>query len=331
MDSILLGTWNFGNDYWPGLSALQAKRLLQAALSMGIYQFDTAFAYGRGKSEQVLASQLRTIQHEQPAAPPFSALHIHSKAVLKSNRSISRDVEAALQRLRLPSLEAFFIHWPKSGVNPAPAVEALNTLKARGLIRHVGVSNFPPSLLTEALKGGPIDLCQFGYNLLWRFADEALIPLCAEHRIQCIAYSPLAQGLLSGRPLPNRPREESPARKFASVLFYDPVLWPRLQPILAEMQRVTTPPSAAAEAGKNDRCRLASAALSWVLSKPMGSLPPKCIVGASSPEQLQCTVGALSRPPENGLLKTLEDLSLTAWKAVRSRFPHADNFFNHRY
>lgn len=318
---IILGCWNFGDDYWVPLDGKRIKTLLKGAISCGITHFDTAIAYGNGKSEQILSHQLRKLEKEQFISPDFqNSLRISSKAVLKSNRSIQKDLETSLKRMNLASLDCYYIHWPLSGVDPAPTVEVLNRCKKQGLIKRVGVSNFTPSLLKQALRGGEIDCCQMGYNLLWRLPDEELIPLCLEKKIRPIFYSPLAQGILSGR-YPSDLNFQELGNKQHLALF-EPALWQEICPLVEEMCMAVS----------KRKHGLAGVAIGWLLAK----VPEAHIVlGASSSHQLKESLSYLTENENNqetkSLYAQLDRISLIIKGEVQKTFPHADNIFNHNW
>ena len=105
-----------------------------------------------------------------------------------------------LRRLRRDWLDLFYIHWPKTGLDLRPMMEALEALRAQGKIRFIGVSNFSVTNMENASQGGRIDAHQLCYNLLWRYPETEIIPWCSAHGVALVTYSSIAQGLLSDTP-----------------------------------------------------------------------------------------------------------------------------------
>ncbi len=319
-NKVILGCWNFSNDYWNGFDTHNAYELIKAALKFGITEFDTAIAYGNGKSEQLLSDQLRKLKKDNPLLFPTSTkIQIASKAFLKSNRNIVDDLQLSLDRMKLDSLDTYYIHWPLFGTSPAPAIDALNECKAQGLIQKIGISNFTPELILEGLKGGPIDCLQLCYNLLWTFPEDELIPLADSHNIETLFYSPLAQGILSGKfPLKQNPAQIG-NRQFLTL--FHPDLWKELHPLIEELKTASGSHS------------LVGLSLAYLLHQFPTS---KIVLGASSANQLNATLNSLSaehnafaNAPE--LYSLFQSTAAQSKVAIRKHFPTADNIFNHKW
>jgi aryl-alcohol dehydrogenase-like predicted oxidoreductase len=275
---------------------------MEQALRAGVTHFDTAQDYGQGHSETVVGQFAAT-----SSAKPFLA----TKAATCEPSEVLQRVRESLSRLKVSAIDLFYIHWPKTGKDPAHMVEALENCRSRGLIKAIGVSNFSVPQMEAAAKGGRIDYHQMGYNLAWRFPEEEVLPFCREYQIQVVAYSPMAQGLLTNRG--SDPDRWAPGDPRRATVFYQPEVWPRVKTFLGSLGAV------AAGAGLT----LEELALRWVLTRPGVRV---AVAGASSSQQLQALVEFSRRAtqPTPGL-DQLEEYSL----ALRHDLPAVGNMFLH--
>jgi aryl-alcohol dehydrogenase-like predicted oxidoreductase len=196
-----LGTWAFSGDpNWGPQDDKESIRAVHAALDSGIFTIDTAEAYGEeGYAESVLGEALEGRRSQAVIATK----------VWKNRRTkeeIIRACEASLKRLRTDFVELYQIHWPSKDREFEEQVEGLERLKESGKIRSYGVCNFGPLDLSDfqatAERLGasvPLATNQIAYNLLWRSVEDELLPACEAAGIGVLAYSPIAQGLLTGK------------------------------------------------------------------------------------------------------------------------------------
>ena len=167
------------------------------------------------------------------------------------------------------------IHWPAGSWNSEivpieETMRALNDLKQQGKIRSIGVSNFNRQQIEEAAQFGQIDSLQPPYSLFWRWVEKDLTPYCVENNISIIAYSPLAQGLLTGKFGPDHKFVEGDHRA-DNKLFANKENYKRVQQALEKLRPI---------ADKNN-CTLGQLALAWLISQPQAN----AIVGARNAEQ----------------------------------------------
>ena len=199
---IGLGTWQFGSNGWGwgteyGLK--EAKQITSRALELGVNLIDTAEMYGDGQSEQTVGEAIAGRWQEVFVATKVSPHHLlRSSVVRAANRS--------LRRLATGHIDLYQVHWPVAVVPHSWTMTGMRELQAAGLIRHVGVSNYGLRQWQRAERAlkGPIIANQVCYNLLDRAPERALLPYAQANGRFIIAYSPLAQGLLSGRYAPDR-------------------------------------------------------------------------------------------------------------------------------
>jgi aryl-alcohol dehydrogenase-like predicted oxidoreductase len=208
-----LGCWAFGgneDDYWGEQSQREVDRIVEEAINLGITYFDTAEAYNNGRSEESLGRAVKGFDREKIViGSKILPNHLYADQVAKH-------CEASLKRLQTEYLDLYMIHWPinehslrsftkdQSVVDRPPTLEkaiaALQDLRERGLIRHIGISNFGPQQLGEVYALEPnIAANQLIYNLFSRAIEHRVIPISREHGTGIIAYMPLQQAMLTGR------------------------------------------------------------------------------------------------------------------------------------
>ncbi|MDA3831982.1 MAG: aldo/keto reductase, partial [Spirochaetales bacterium] len=185
-----LGTWALSDEsYWGVQEKRDSKKTLEAALALGIRHFDTAQAYGSGKAEQLLGWMLASHQQSHPRDSLFLATKIHT---FHPDR-VEKQLEISLRRLNTSYLDLVYLHWPRKEEDIRPVYDSLYKAVEKGVVRFLGTSNLPLSMLKQAVKAAPIAISQFAYSLLWRYPEQDIIPFCKKHNIAAAAYSPLAQ------------------------------------------------------------------------------------------------------------------------------------------
>ncbi len=192
---IIMGTWQAGKRMWAGIDDTEINKAIRAAFDAGITTFDTAEEYGWGHSERILGKALADVRH-----------HYATKVFpnhLKYDQVIER-CHLSLKNLNTHYIDLYQIHWPAGswGSKVAPIREtmrAMNELLQQGKIRAIGVSNFSCSQLKEASQFARIDSLQPPYSLFWRHVEKDAMPYCIENNITILAYSSMAQGILTGK------------------------------------------------------------------------------------------------------------------------------------
>jgi aryl-alcohol dehydrogenase-like predicted oxidoreductase len=191
-----LGTWPMGGEWWGGTDDEESIRTIHRALDLGITLFDTAELYASGHAEEVLGRALvgrrgRAIIADK-VAPDHFAPHQIEAAFADSCR-----------RLQTDYIDVYFLHWPNIDRPVTEAIETLERFRREGKIRAIGVSNYTSAEMEIARQSGTIDVLQPPYNMFWRFIEGDQLPYCQEHGIGVMAYSGLAQGLLTGELKPD--------------------------------------------------------------------------------------------------------------------------------
>src|SRR6476469_686956 len=191
------GGWEFG---WGAQEDEQSVAAIRRALELGINWIDTAAAYGFGHSESIVGRALEGLAERPYVFTKGSLLEGPGGRVVHNLRrdSLMREAEASLQRLGVDAIDLYQIHWP----DPAPDIEegwaALAKLKDRGLVRHIGVSNFDVEQLRRIRQIAPVETLQPPYSLVDRGVEDDILPFAEREGIGVIAYSPMGSGLLSG-------------------------------------------------------------------------------------------------------------------------------------
>ena len=196
VSAIGLGTWQFGEPGWgwgKEFDNREIERIIDRALELGINFFDTAAAYGNGRSEGILGKALRGRRDEAviatKVAPPLGPEYV------------MRAAEQSLRRLGVESVDLYQLHAPDSQMPISATMHAIRQLVDGGQVHQVGVSNFSREQWEEAESalGRPVISNQVQYHLLERRQGRSLLPYASEQERIIIAYSPLAQGLLGGK------------------------------------------------------------------------------------------------------------------------------------
>ena len=161
---------------------------------------DTAAAYGFGRSERVVGRALAGMTGRPYVFTKASLLDDgtgHVRHVLKRD-SILREAEGSLRRLGVDAIDLYQIHWPIPDEDIEEGWAAMAELKERGLVRHIGVSNFSASQLRRIASIAPVETIQPPCSLIDRAAEAEILPLAEQDRIGVIVYSPMGSGLLTG-------------------------------------------------------------------------------------------------------------------------------------
>lgn len=213
--AIGLGTWAIGGGEWWGDSDEEKSiETIRAAVDAGITLIDTAPCYGFGTSETVVGKALKGIRdkvvlstkcglwwHDERGSFSFEqAGRIVNKCL--DPDTIKYEIELSLKRLDTDYIDVYFTHWQSIPPYITPISETMNCLmdlKRQGLIKCIGASNVSKEHIDEYLKYGELDVIQEKYSMLDRGLEDTLIDSCLKNGLAVMAYSPLEQGLLTGK------------------------------------------------------------------------------------------------------------------------------------
>ncbi|MCS7094797.1 MAG: aldo/keto reductase [Thaumarchaeota archaeon] len=197
VSKIAVGTWQIGAREWGwgrGYGEEQVVQAIRRSVEIGVNLIDTAEIYGGGRSEEVVGKAIKDIRESVLIATKVWPTHATYNGTLKA-------CERSLRRLNVDVIDLYQVHWPNPLVPISSTMSAMEKLVREGKVRYIGVSNFSPSQLKraqESLKSQEIVSNQVKYNLLERKAAESNFSTFGD-RITVLAYSPLAQGLLTGK------------------------------------------------------------------------------------------------------------------------------------
>jgi aryl-alcohol dehydrogenase-like predicted oxidoreductase len=273
ISKIGLGTWQFGSREWgygDDYAGGEAKAIVRRALELGVTLFDTAEIYGFGRSEKILGEALgEDIGSVFLATKIFPVMPV---APIVEQRGVS-----SANRLGVRKIDLYQVHQPNPAVRDGTIMKGMRSLQKVGLVDEVGVSNYSLRrwLAAQDALGGRVLTNQVRYSLADRRPERDLVPYAETHGRVVIAYSPLAQGLLSGR----YHQSNLPANRVraANPLFL-PENLERAGSLIATLRDIAEAHSATP----------AQIALAWSIRSPAVVAIP----GASSVEQLESNVAA---------------------------------------
>ncbi len=290
---IALGTWAFGGDPVWGEQGDQASiDTVAAALDHGIDFFDTAAVYAGGRSEEVLGRALAGRRDRAVIATKVHETLDHAGVIAAC--------EASLRRLGTDYIDVYYVHWPEKGFALAETVAALAELRRAGKIRAAGVSNFGVLTLADLAQTGAHGVVanQLPYSLFWRAIEHAILPRTTELGLVGVAYSVLAQGLLTGR---YRSAGDVPQGLHVTRFYGDgPHGEPGCEP---ELFRAI---DGLREASSASGIAMADLAIQWVLARPGIAV---ALTGARTPAEVAANAAALERRADAALLARLTVLS----------------------
>jgi aryl-alcohol dehydrogenase-like predicted oxidoreductase len=295
VSEISLGSWL---TYSGGVEAAQAKACVDAAFDAGINFIDTANVYGRGASETLLGEALAGRERSSYvlATKVFFPMSDTDRGL--SAAQIHKQIDASLERLKTDYVDLYQCHRYDSETPLEETMGALAEVVNSGKARHIGFSEWPVEKIDESLgrAGAPRWVSsQPQYSMLWRAPEAEVIPLCEQENISQIVWSPLGQGVLTGKYAPGQPPPaDSRAASESMSGFIDRLVQPD---VLEAVQRLVP---VAEQAGLT----MVQLALAWVLRQDNVA---SAIVGASRPEQVHANVAASGVTLSEDTLAAIDD------------------------
>ena len=308
ISAIVMGCWAIGGGYtWGAQDEKDSIDTIRAAIDAGINMFDTAEFYNDGMSEKVLGRGLLGRRDQVLVATKVWPENL-------TPDKLTAACEGSLKRLKTDYIDLYQIHWPNWEVPLEETMGGLEKLKQDGKIRFVGVSNFGVQDLTQAVGCAAVVTDQLAYSLLFRAIEYEIMAKCRELQVGVLAYSPLAQGLLTGKfKGPNDVDDER-----ARVRWFS-----KNRPGTVHEGRGCESEAFDAVARIKDICDdfgqpMANVALAWVLRQ---NGITAVLVGARKPKQIIANARAVDLRLTEDVLKSLND----ATEKVKRRIgPNAD-------
>lgn len=275
VSEIAFGSWLTFSD---GPQKDNAIACVHRALERGITLIDTANVYGRGAAERVLGEALAGINRDSYVLATKLFFPMSSTDRGLSRAQIFRQLDASLARLKVNHIDLYQCHRYDADTPLEETMQALSEVVRSGKVRYIGFSEWPVDRIAAALAMPGVEKfvsSQPQYSLLHRDPERAVIPLCERSGISQIVWSPLAQGVLSGKYIPGGalPPDSRAANEAISGFLNDAWLRPAVLTAVQELRPL------AANAGLT----LAQFALAWVLRQPNVA---SAITGASRPAQV---------------------------------------------
>ena len=291
--SVIMGTWQAGKEMWSGIDDNETIRAIRSAFEAGITTIDTAETYGNGHSEKIVGQAIKKFRKQVVIATKVFVNHLKYDQLIQACHN-------SLKNLGTDYIDLYQIHWPSGsmGNKVVPVDEtlrAMDDLKQQGKIRAIGVSNFSKIQLEKASACTRIDSLQPPYSLFWRHLEKDALPFCMENNITILAYSPMAQGILTGKFGFNHKFSKSDHRK-ANRLF-QPENYQRVQSALTKLGPIA----------KRNKLTIGQLALAWVCSHQNTC----AIAGARNREQVQQNAKAGSVQLSIQDIAEMEDIGRT--------------------
>jgi aryl-alcohol dehydrogenase-like predicted oxidoreductase len=278
VSEISLGSWL---TYGVGVEADKARACLDEAFNQGINFIDTANIYGRGAAESFLGEALQGRPRDSYVLATKLYFPMTQTDRGLSRAQVEKQLDASLKRLRTDYVDLYQCHRYDWDTPLDETMEALTRAVESGKARYIGFSEWPAERIQAAIDLSkergftPFVSSQPQYSLLWREPEEEVIPLCAANGISQIVWSPLGQGVLSGKYDPDRPPpRDSRAASDEMGGWMDRLMQPEVLRAVQQLKPI------AEEAGLT----LPQFALAWVLREPNVA---SAIIGASRPEQVR--------------------------------------------
>lgn len=283
--------WNYGNNY--GADQLQAA--FTAALEVGVTFFDTAEIYGFGLSEQFLGQFLQKTNKQVQIATKYAPLPWRFLG-----QSVADALTDSLKHLQLERVALYQVHWPFNFfMSQETLMNALANEVNRGRIEAVGVSNYSAQEMREAhqilaARGVPLAVNQVRYSLLTRQIEtHGILQIARELGVTILAYSPLAQGLLTGKYTPDSVNTPKDGRRIDPKFTKEGLQ--KIEPVISLLRQL----------GDKHGRTPAQVALRWLIDQ--GNVIP--IAGAKTAEQVRQNAGALGWSLNDDEIKQLDEVS----------------------
>jgi len=275
VSEISLGSWL---TYGVGVEAEKARACLEEAFAQDINFIDTANIYGRGAAETFLGDALKGRPRDSYVLATKLYFPMTDSDFGLSRAQVEKQLDASLRRLQTDHVDLYQCHRYDTGTPLEETMEALTRAVESGKARYIGFSEWSADQIQDALNMTGVTKfvsSQPQYSLLWREPEDEVIPLCADNGISQVVWSPLGQGVLSGKYDPEAPPpRDSRAASEEMGGFMDRLMQPHVLRAVQELKPI------AEEAGLT----LPQFALAWVLREPNVA---SAIIGASRPEQVR--------------------------------------------
>ena len=291
---VSFGAWAIGGWMWGGPDDEAAVAAIRKGIDLGITCIDTAPGYGMGHSERLVGQAIKGRRDEvvvatkcglrwdlEEGTPYFPTVTPEGKKVTIYRNlrpeSVRYECDQSLERLGVDVIDLYQCHWTDPSFSLDDTMDALLDLQRQGKIRAIGVSNFSVDEIRQCMKRGVIASDQPKYNPLERAIEKDVLPFCADNNIGVLAYSPLAQGLMTGKVTMDRQFKGDDVRQHHP--WYTPENRKRVLDMLEKIKPIADGHSAT----------MTQVTINWVVSQRGIS---SALVGARNEKQVTENAGA---------------------------------------
>jgi myo-inositol catabolism protein IolS len=293
---VWLGCWSFGGGkVWGDQSTEDSISTVRAAFDAGINVFDTAERYNEGRSEEVLGKALASIRTEVLIASKVRCEYL-------DNDKLTLSCHKSLKRLRTDYLDIYQVHWPNHSKPPETVFENLTKLKEQGKIRSYSVCNYGAKDIRDIPEGYTPLTNQLAYNLFFRAIEYGIVEACKNRSVPIVAYSPLSQGLLTGKysSLNDVPEGIASTRLFSTerdrTRHHEEGCEEEIEKAWSKIRNLCD----------STGYKMNILALQWILHKPFIS---SIVLGARSQTQVKENLAAYGCTIDTSLLSELDSIS----------------------
>jgi aryl-alcohol dehydrogenase-like predicted oxidoreductase len=307
VSAITFGGWPMGGTQYGPTDDDSTIQAVHEAIDHGITCFDTAAAYGLGHSEKLMGQAIENKRQDIIVVTKGGLTFDPDKRRLfrdGSEQAIIEGCDGSLKRLNTDYIDLYLIHWPDPTTPFEETMKALDKLKTAGKIRHIGVSNFMPSMMADCLKHVPLTTNQVGYSLFERRIERDVKEFCEKSDVGIMAYGSLAHGLLSENMNSQTQFVDwdwrSTQNVFGMPLFKPDYFTENINTVdtlntLAQKHNVT----------------VQNLAISWLLSN---QIVTTSLIGFRTPSEVQNTIATMDFELDAELIEKVDKISEHAYK-----------------
>jgi aryl-alcohol dehydrogenase-like predicted oxidoreductase len=285
VSALGFGCWEMSGQYGD-VEEQALTTAVHAAIDRGVNCFDTAPAYGYGRSEQVLGRAIGDRRKDVLVVTKCGIGYPDRPSRRDGRReAILASVDKSLQDLGMDYVDVLLIHWPDRDTPFEESMAALEEVVRAGKARFVGLSNFKLEEIQRCMAVRRVDVVQYGLNLFDRRMEQAIFPYCRENNIGVMVYGPLAYGLLAGAFSPETRFGDNDWRARGGLpqlmlRFFNAENFPRNLAVVDDLKAI---------AARQDKS-VANLALAWVLGHPEVST---ALVGTRTPDEVEKNQAAI--------------------------------------
>ncbi|MFW6308915.1 MAG: aldo/keto reductase [bacterium] len=272
---IGLGTWGIGSEFYGKVDDAQSIATIRKGIESGINLIDTAPAYGKGHSEEVVGKAIEGYRDEVIIATKVGTYKEGEDFFRDlSPEAIRKQIERSLSRLNIDVIDLYQIHWPDPDTPLEESVKELVKLKKEGKFKYLGVSNFGTSLMEEIQEMTDIVSLQPQYSILNRDIEEEILPYTRKNNIGVLAYGPLGGGILTGKytDTDEAPQLKEDDKRNEFYPFFQEPKWSQVKKLVQILENIA-----------EDRgVSIPQVSLNWVRQQ---NGVTSVLVGAKNPEQ----------------------------------------------